>query len=134
MSRPPLHSNSNFPKPMTSIIYRLPNFAKVTDENITDFFQDNYQPIIEGNNEPKPLNPFFDKNIKEMNKSLKKNGIARLNFDEVNKLYTMSISDTSEDNQELLNENSELVNQAILNELIYRDLLKEDDSDSENGI
>lgn len=132
MSRPPLHSNSNFPKPMTSIIYRLPNFAKLTDENIIDFFQDNYQPIIEGSNEPKPLNPFFDKNIKEMNKSLKMNGIASLNFHEVNKLYTMSISDTSEDNQQLLNDNSELVNQAILNELIYRDLLKEeDDSDSD---
>lgn len=134
MSRPPLHSNRNFPKTMTSIIYRLPNFAKLTDENITEFFQDNYQPIIEGNIDLKPLNPFFDKYIKELNKSIKMNGIASLNFDEVNKLYNMSISDISEDNQQLLNDNSELVNQAILNELIYRELLIEDDSDSENGI
>ena len=26
MSRPPLHSNKNFPKPLTSVIYRLPKF------------------------------------------------------------------------------------------------------------
>lgn len=129
MSRPPLHSNINFPKPLTSVIYRLPNFTEVSNVDITTFFENNYHPIIEGDNIPKQLNPFFDKYIKDMNKSLKKDGILSINFEKINQIYNISLND-----QDLLDENSDLVTQAILNELFYRDLLQKEESDSEDDL
>ena len=129
MSRPPLHSNKNFPKPLTSVIYRLPKFTQVSNVDITTFFENNYHPIIEGDNIPKQLNPFFDKYIKDMNKSLKKDGILSINFEKINQIYNISLND-----QYLLDENSDLVTQAILNELFYRDLLQKEESDSEDDL
>lgn len=129
MSRPPLHRNTNFPKPLTSVIYRLPKFTEASVLDITTFFEDNYHPIIEGDNIPKQLNPFFDKYIKEMNKSLKKDGILSINFEKINQIYNISLND-----QDLLDENSDLVTQAILNELFYRDLLQKEESDSEDEL
>lgn len=38
MSRPPLHRNINFPKPLTSVIYRLPKFTELSNVDITTFF------------------------------------------------------------------------------------------------
>ena len=129
MSRPPLHRNTNFPKPLTSVIYRLPKFTEVSNVDITIFFENNYHPIIEGDNIPKQLNPFFDKYIKDMNKSLKKDGILSINFEKINQIYNISLND-----QDLLDENSDLVTQAILNELLYRDLLQKEDSNSEDEL
>tara|TARA_Y100000389_G_scaffold67059_1_gene63299 strand:+ start:3942 stop:4130 length:189 start_codon:yes stop_codon:yes gene_type:complete len=62
-----------------------------------------------------------------MNKSLKKDGILSINFEKINQIYNISLND-----QDLLDENSDLVTQAILNELFYRDLLQKEESDSED--
>lgn len=64
-----------------------------------------------------------------MNKSLKKDGILNINFEKINQIYNISLND-----QDLLDENSDLVTQAILNELLYRDLLQKEDSDSEDEL
>jgi hypothetical protein len=45
-----------------------------------------------------------------MNKSLKKDGILSINFEKINQIYNISLND-----QDLLDENSDLVTQAILN-------------------
>ena len=129
MSKPPLHTNKKFPKPLTSVIYRLPRFIEVSNIELTIFFENNYHPVIEGENSQKSLNPFFDKYIKDMNKSLKKDGIVSINFEKINQIYNMSLAD-----QDLLDENSELVTQAVLNELFYRDLLQKEESDSEDEL
>jgi|TARA_Y100000385_G_C12635078_1_gene442972 hypothetical protein len=64
-----------------------------------------------------------------MNKSLKKDGILSINFEKINQIYNISLND-----QDLLDENSDLVTQAILNELFYRDLLQKEESDSEDEL
>ena len=64
-----------------------------------------------------------------MNKSLKKDGILSINFEKINQIYNISLND-----QDLLDENSDLVTQAILNQLFYRDLLQKEESDSEDDL
>ena len=64
-----------------------------------------------------------------MNKSLKKDGILSINFEKINQINNISLND-----QDLLDENSDLVTQAILNQLFYRDLLQKEESDSEDDL